>query len=292
MSPAPAAPSAPSALPDNAGRYRVTITGFATTKGTVDDPRNFDGAGDEVFGAVALVLWDRVQHSVIERGFARTLEYGDIGTGQYGSRIQAGTASPTGGIWGGNGNEFVPRAFNPTGAALPPPTSNQFPLKVWEGVLTDGLEGLLVVPSLWESDAAPHGFTNYETNWKTSPVSVLFSTPALTIQFTTPTITSFVTPRNQAVLVASALTSLFTAGLVGQFGFTSAFIMSRMDRPIGLAPSGNVTDYQDRFMLVTREKLTALAPGSGITVAVPFIEPNDAFLQGLYTLYVRVERIQ
>jgi hypothetical protein len=288
----PTTPGPGGQLPPNAGWYRVTITGFAATKGTVDDPRNADGTGDEVAVAAAVVLWDRNQQTARERRFSRSREFGDVGTGQFGTRIKAGTMSATGGIWGGNGNEVVPTAFSPTGGAFPPPSSDQLPLMVWEGVLTDGIDALLVVPSIWEIDGAPHGFTNYETNWKTSPVSTLFSTPAVTIQMTTPTITSFVTPRNNAVLIASALTSLFTAGLVGQFGFVSALINSRMDRPIGLASGGNVTDYQDRLMVVTREKLAALTPGMGIIVAVPFPEPNDAFLQGLYTVYLRVERIQ
>ena len=50
--------------------------------------------------------------------------------------------------------------------------------------------------------------------------------------------------------------------------------------------------YQERLMLITREKLTSLNVGDGITAAIPFAEPIDPFLNGMYTLYIRVQRLQ
>lgn len=88
------------------------------------------------------------------------------------------------------------------------------------------------------------------------------------------------------------VTSFFTAGLVGGYGFVSALAFANTDRPIGLMPGGSVLDYQDRLVVITREKLQSLAVGAGITVAVPFAEPFDGALNGLYTLYLRVERVQ
>jgi hypothetical protein len=50
--------------------------------------------------------------------------------------------------------------------------------------------------------------------------------------------------------------------------------------------------YEERFTVLTQEKVASLAPGQGITLALPVAEPIDLFLKGMYTLYLRVERIQ
>lgn len=273
--------------------YRVVMTGFAATKQTVDDPRDYDGVADEVYGVAAVVLWDRTKSTILDRRFVRTVEYGDIGTrpNQFGTRIKAGSASVTGGIWGGNGNEFVPSEFNPTSSTLPAPASDRFPLLLWEGTLTSGIHGLLVVPSLWESDMRSLAFDNYAASWKTGAINLL-NTPAVQNQLSMSAVTSIVEPKDAALTIASTLTSVFTGGLVGNFGFMSTLLNANIDRPIGLSPGGNASNYQDRLVVITQEKLAALTVGQGITVAIPFIEPADGILNGLYTLYLRVERTQ
>jgi hypothetical protein len=44
-------------------------------------------------------------------------------------------------------------------------------------------------------------------------------------------------------------------------------------------------------MVVTREKQASLPVGGGIQLAIPFAEPMDNHLNGLYQMFVRVERI-
>jgi hypothetical protein len=44
--------------------------------------------------------------------------------------------------------------------------------------------------------------------------------------------------------------------------------------------------------LITREKLYALNAGDGITIAIPYAEPIDIALNGIYTLYLPVQRVQ
>lgn len=276
----------------NTGRYRMTITGFVASKATVDDPRDYDGVRDEVYAAGAFVIWDRMTHAVLDRGVTRTREYGDVGNaGRRGTRIQAGSATVTGGIWTAKGDEVVPKEFDPRGGAIPAASPDQFPLLVWEGTLTDGIEGVLIVPSLWESDLQSRSFDNYQANWKNSPVSLL-STPVVLKQLGTPTITAAMIPQNPAAQVAKALTTVFTGGLVGSFSLSSMLTAANVDRPIGLSPAGSSSDYQDRLVVVTREKIAALTPGTGITVAVLFAEPADGVLDGSYTLYLRLDRIQ
>jgi hypothetical protein len=276
----------------NTGRYRITITGFVASKATVDDPRDYDGVRDEVYAASAFVIWDRRTQAVLDRGVTRTREYGDVGNaGKRGTRIQAGSATVTGGIWTSKGDDVVPREFDPRGTELPAASPDQFPLLIWEGTLTDGVEGVLLVPSLWESDLQPRSYDNYHANWKSSPVGFL-STPVIQKQLGTPTITSAVIAKNPAAPVAKALTTMFTGGLVGSFSLSSMLTAANVDRPIGLTPAGSSADYQERLVVVTREKLAGLMPGTGMTVAVPFAEPADGVLDGSYTLYLRLDRIQ
>jgi hypothetical protein len=98
--------------------------------------------------------------------------------------------------------------------------------------------------------------------------------------------------KNPAAPVAKALTTMFTGGLVGSFSLSSMLTAANVDRPIGLTPAGSSADYQERLVVVTREKLGGLMPGTGMTVAVPFAEPADGVLDGSYTLYLRLDRIQ
>jgi hypothetical protein len=277
---------------EKTGRYRLTLTGFMAAKATADDPRDYDGARDEVYAAAAFVRWDRVKNTVLQRGVMRTREYGDVGNaGQRGSRIQAGSATATGGIWTGKGNDVVPKEFDPRGSTLPPAAADQFPLLIWEGELTDGLDAVLVVPSLWESDLQSKSYENYQSNWKISPVGLL-STPLVQKQLTVPALAVVTVSATPGMSVGKALTTVFTGGLSGSFAISGMLTSANVDRPIGLSPAGDAAIYQERLAVVTREKLSALTPGAGITVAVPFTEPVDGALGGSYTLYLRVERIQ
>lgn len=67
-----------------------------------------------------------------------------------------------------------------------------------------------------------------------------------------------------------------------------------IDRPVGLTPVPLIAPYHDRFIVLTREKLSALASaGSGTDVDIEYVEPaNDPVLGGNYRLRVRVERIE
>lgn len=283
----------PTVMPATSGRYRVLITGFAVAKETVDDPRAVDGEMDEVYAAAAVVLWDRRTGQPFSvPTVVRGREYGDVGKGQFTGRTRAGTASPTGGLWSRNGPDVVPMEFDPRGSALPVPSNYQFPLLVFEGGLSDGVEALLIAPSLWESDRIPVTFDNYEANWRSGGVGKVLASPAVVNQLTSPTLASAVLPNDPGYQIASSLTTVFTGGLIGSYGFAGLLFQAQVDRPIGLAPGQQAANYQDRVVVVTREKLTSLAPGAGMTIAVPFWEPYNNFLNGVYTAYVRVERLQ
>jgi hypothetical protein len=280
-------------LPPDVGRYRITMTGFACSLQTADTPNDQDGAKDEVYAAASIVMWDRKQNQVLGRGFVKTVEYGATpNVAGFPGRLCAGSASANGGIWGGNGNDKVPRDYDPAGSTFPAAQSDRFPLLLWEGALRDGVEGVLIVPSLWESDLMDRAFQNYRGNWETSEPLPLIGSVAIQLQLASADIMSVVKPPDTARIVAGAIASVFSGGLVGDFSVAAGLLNSGADRPIGLQEGGNATLYQDRFVVVTREKLLSLAVGGAKLVNVPFVEPNDGHLNGIYTLYLRVERLQ
>jgi hypothetical protein len=273
-----------------AGRYRITLSGFASAKETAD--RDSDGKKNEIYAAAAFVLWDRRDgHTISVPNVVRTIEYGDI-SGKNSGRLQAGSASRSGGIWGGNGPDYVPLGFNGQ-ASIGAGSSDRLPLLIFEGGLSDGVEALLLAPSLWETDGQAVGFNNYSNTWKTGGVSKLLNTPAVQNQLTNPDIRGAVVPADATLLTMATAQNIFSGGIIGTYLLdTSTRSTENIDRPIGLDIYQNVDQYQDRLYVITHEKLVSLAVGAGITVAVPLAEPASDRLGGLYTAYLRIERIQ
>jgi hypothetical protein len=282
----------PTIVAPTSGRYRVVISGFAVNHETRDG--DSDGAKDEVYAGAAFVLWDRRDgHMISMPNIVRTREYGDIG-GRNSTRIRAGSASRSGGLWGANGiPDYAPVGYDPRANLSLAPAYDQFPLLVFEGGLSDGVEALLVAPSLWESDGRSHTFDNYSTNWRAGGVTRLLGSPAVQNQLTNSSLTSAVVPGDPTLQTIAQVANFFTGGIVGSYMIgASTLVTAMVDRPIGLAPMQNADQYQDRVVVVTREKLASLAVGAGFTIAIPFAEPYDQQLNGVYTLYMRVERIQ
>lgn len=269
--------------PACSARFRVTVTGFHVFRTTNEPAVSPDGSGDEVYAAVATLLWNRNALTIGARTLLKTKEHGHVGTaGLFPSRVQAGTMTPTGGIWTGNGTEQVPSQYSPNGSSFPTPTVDQFPLLVWEGTLTDGADALLVVPTLWERDLDPTIYTVWERYWTTSPLASLFSNPTV----------------NQLILsttLGQILNPVTTLGTPLDVPLADMQASVR-DRPVGTTPTPMplpvVGRYEDRFIILTREKLANLSVGGGTIMPVQYAEPTTIFSNGHYTLYLRIERLQ
>jgi hypothetical protein len=133
-----------------AGNYLVTVTGLRAYQASQDDPLSRDGRGDEVYAAAAVRRYDRQTGTIAESFIKKTASYGDGAL--FPQRIQAGSASGTGGLQDGD-----PVPAGPMVAARTQPAQDaQFPWRLWEGTLTDGAEALIITPSIWEQDG---GFT-------------------------------------------------------------------------------------------------------------------------------------
>jgi hypothetical protein len=164
---AAARPSLPMAPPAGGGAappaaatgvYLVSINGLLVGQPTNDtrvagitgatgvgDP---DGRGDEAYAAAYVRRYQRATFELLETSVAQTLPYGDI-TNYSTSRLKGGTQTPTGGLRAG---DKVPDTFAASRAF--PASDSAFPLKAWQGRLTDGADVLLIAPSIWEHDGA------------------------------------------------------------------------------------------------------------------------------------------
>jgi hypothetical protein len=270
-------------------RYQVVLTGFAVTKLTNDDPLAVDGKGDEAFAAAAVVNWNRQTSRLTSYAFVQTHDYGDVSVKNlFPNRIQAGTTTATGGLAAGN---RVPGNYDITGTNLPAPGADQFPLLIWEGELTAGVDSLVIAPSLWERDTVRLHFNNYKANWLNVSAPTLMATKAVATQYTTATLSPALIAMDPLINVAPPAPS-FTQAPTSGYKIAALAFGPSSDRPIGMGAVAGVLIYQERVVLINREKLFPLNPGDGITIALPYPEPLDPMLGGIYTLYLRVQRVQ
>ena len=158
------------------GRFRVTLTGFVVNHETSDNILQSDGTGDEVFALVNFAeIWssNRIFGALQNR---QTLIYGDTsshatifsGTLEHrGYRVQAGSASRTGGFR--TGDPYPPPAGY--GGTTPPgaPANVQarlLPIILWEGELRRGgsqANAAVIIPTIWESDYSSDMLNNVWT---------------------------------------------------------------------------------------------------------------------------------
>ena len=150
---------------EEAGRFRVILTGFSVNRQTNDNILESDGKGDEVFIVAEVAQYD---HRWAATGYYRRAErersgqpilsgrrplslrrtltsilMGDANN-QEAPRIAAGTATNNGGLR--TGDHFPKEPWKLTGT----PSANRLPMLVWEGELRHGM--VIIVPTIWEWD--------------------------------------------------------------------------------------------------------------------------------------------
>ena len=287
------------------GRYLITITGLRAINMSFDDQLSRDGKGDEIYAANVMRRYDRRSGAVLETADTRTLTYGDtylFGT----SRVQAGTMSTTGGIRDG---DPIPANSDPAVRSLPS-SSVGFPLKVWEGTLRDGIDALVLSPTIWEQDGLQ---TSYEI-WLQEMKSL---TPSL---WSRPEIQQHVASGQFGQLLFGTATlergedllAVRTMGAILGYAHIVQVAQGEEDRPIGLYQSAvNDRVLPNAMVVLTREiieaglaPLPAGTPPVGLPGAwprmprpgvlmIPFIDGSQ--IAGLgparYELYLTVERV-
>jgi hypothetical protein len=230
------------------GQYLVTVTGLRAYQASQDDPLSRDGRGDEVYAAAAVRRYDRRTGQLAESAVRQTASYGDVAF--FPQRVQAGTGSGTGGIQDGD-----PIPAGPMVAMRSQPAQDVlFPWRLWEGTMTDGVEALVITPSIWEQDGGytPTVFeswrgdgTGFYQQWRQQQQALdpsLFTNAAVQQQITQRTFGTLITGASGVNGNSGLGINLrnFTDLTLLSFGIPVANLLSgSADRAIGILP--NVT---------------------------------------------------
>lgn len=136
------------------GRFRISLEGFQAIRVTAEDPFRHDGRGDEVFISTMVSEYGR-NGSLRSSRMTRTPTFGD--RHNFPERVQAGSASPQGGIMP---NDRYPAAAQLV-SQLQPVTTNNLPFLLWEGELTEIDNAVILSPAIWESDGGDELFSSF-----------------------------------------------------------------------------------------------------------------------------------
>lgn len=277
------------------GRFRITLNGFTCVRPTMDDPLQRDGVDDEVFLETAVLLFDG--RTVIDQpAGAHSLTIGD--TNNQPGRIRGGSGHN---LFGGNGGFKDDDSF-PT--AQPwvhssPLSNDRPPILLWEGDLTSGANGLVVVPTIWESDNRPDDLTG---QWLNGIGDVQGMADELNGLFTDPAGQFFYDETPPPEMAASAarwrgrwvadqnrIEEKFKARMVAQ-----DINSNNQDRPIGMhSIGGNKFEFRPQAYVMTYEFAHRIAHsntdwGEGV-LKIDYVE-ND--LRTGYSLYMQIEQLR
>jgi hypothetical protein len=125
--------------------YRVVATKFSVTSPTEEGGLiPLDGVGDEVFGLFGMLRFDRATNAVLDTDLRRTAVIGDQSKGY----LRGGSKGAVGGFAAGDSH---PSSTFTIGAGTESGVSG-FPFVIWDGILTDAKDALVILPTLWEVD--------------------------------------------------------------------------------------------------------------------------------------------
>ena len=253
-------------------RFRISINGFACHRPTYDDATQRDGVDDEVFLDTMTRLIHATDGAIGQPGRG-TVAIGDTNGRPY--RIRGGSGwSIVGGNGGFKEGDTFPAGGTPW-TRTAEPGEDRVPLLVWEGTLTQDVNVVVILPSLWEDDGG----------------------------------SGLRTPFDLAV-GASALDNLGTRFLprgvrpyrvVGDL--RPAFDSVRMNkdaagpgtRPIGMKDRGSYYAAEPTALVFNYDTAMQVATSrnDGLPLGVFALEVRDAEqLKGLYTLYFQIEEIR
>ncbi len=126
------------------GRFRISLERFETDFDIPEDILRGDGRGNEIYIATQVNEYRRT--GLFAARMMRTPTFGDVHN--FPGRVQAGSASSTGGI---QANDKYPAPVQLV-SQLVASGVNNLPYFLWEGELSE-VEGVVVLsPSIWEED--------------------------------------------------------------------------------------------------------------------------------------------
>jgi hypothetical protein len=258
------------------GRYRVSIVGFVCEQETRDDVFAWDGLSDEIRLNVATQVVDR-DSEVLLQGQAQSRVMGSVNGDEWRrNRVHAGTADRFGGIRNGDAVPSRPAyapLFDPRSGV---PVNPELPFLMFEGDLVQGMNAVSMVPTIWEYDGGAGLWPSFQRALAAALPSLITAGTTLAAG---PAAGAAVAPAAEATI--GAIDSLMTE-IRGDDGG---------DRLIGIqggvfSPTVIRFNY-DTAELALRTRLGGAAP-AGI---IPIVYRDSGNLNGNYTLYVKVERL-
>jgi hypothetical protein len=272
------------------GRYRVVLNGAQVVAPTRDDMLSRDGKGDEVYFSSLVEVFDRGsaapkrKHRLYAPNLGPNSQlalavYGDV-SGGFNNRLRAGSLSPQGGLGAG---DVIPLGAN-IFAPYAPAQAASLPMVLWEGVLNDGREALLVHPAVIEWDGG-NGTSEAFPSSKCPP-DQLFDAPAVQQELTRSGI---------GAPIVEPIRHVFTqCQRPLEMKYPDAISGIAVDREVGPIAGNNDPNAHisvDTYVVLTREKIEATLGGR--PWAMLRVDRADRFDggDGQYALYLLVERL-
>lgn len=269
------------------GKYRLVALGFRVMNHATEPVLEPDGAGNEVYAAVTVTTTTTTLSAPVVRT-VRSPAFGSTGKGgkEFPGRVQAGTASRTGGLTTG---DLVPAGLS-LGAPTGTPGSLAFPLLLWEGKLDDKVM-LVVHPTLWEEDPDHAQFAAWRQLVESRAQGAYGSD-----QYA---VNNIMALRDRDLPSLARSGRLFSCqDDILNLSFTGSCRAQGTDRPLGLKPDTPGTAiWEDHFIVLTRALIEGALQGAPTrTSATPgtiVVTLNDTGneAKARYELYLRVERL-
>jgi hypothetical protein len=273
--------------------YRVTLTGLMCMKAISSD--------DAIYAAAVVRQYDRRSGQSTMSTNLNTWVYGDV-NGMIGQRKQAGSRGPGGGIGDG---DFVPNGFIPGIKSTLPPQVNLFPMSLWQGTLSEGIDAVILSPSLWINYGDNPLFSTWNQNEDSFTNSLLLDNNVQN-QINSQTLgTLFLGPSANVLggqaqaLAHEAVTAVVDTVLV--IPFIELHGPSH-DRPIGLTDASSdptsSTILPNATIVLTRELIEKrLGANNWTMLSIDFKDTAHGFTSlpgsdrpGEYMMFIQIER--
>ncbi len=269
------------------GRYRLVALGFKVMQQATEPVVETDGVGNEVYAAATVTATTTTLSSPVVRTI-QSATFGSTGKGgkEFPGRIQAGSASRTGGLTIGD--------LVPAGLSLGAPTGTVgtagFPLLLWEGKLNDQVM-LVVHPTLWEEDPDHAQFATWRQLVEAKAQGAYGSD-----QYA---VNNIMALRDRELPTLARVGRLFSCqDDILNLSWTGSCRAQGTDRPLGLKPDAPGTAiWEDHFLVLTRAQIeaalqgTAPRPGAAPGVIVVSLIDSGLEAKARYELYLKVERL-
>ena len=257
-----------SALHRDAGRFRVTLTGFTVNQQSSDNILESDGKGDEVYFIIDSARYDgytdrggrtsifaplsldttlRPNGNLTQRQSLQSVVLGDVNSQNNPPRIRAGSASEVGGLRTGD-RYPTNEPWNVSGALR----TDRLPMLLWEGELTAERDLVVLIPTIWEWDG---GNTEMRASY-------------------TDSVNSYLTTSFQTFWDHIRGQDLFGAG----------------DRPIGLLQNSNGWVPRGLFLTFPTAQHAATTSPSGYGTGVVELRYGHSPKED-YSIYLKIERL-